>query len=194
MVIKKVGLFGGAFDPITCSHIKVAKECLKVVDEVWFLPCYKSYYDKKMSSPKDRIDMINLTLNNVKEKTLKLCDFEIKNKLVLQSYDMVKLFYEKFSNPNIKFYFIIGMDNANKIHTWDNFDDLTKMISFIVVGRSGYDGDDLINWYLKEPHIFIDTKFEGSSTAIRNAIKAGIKSKYVDDQVYEYIKLNRLYE
>ncbi len=47
--MSKIGIIGGAFDPITISHLRLAVELTNkngLLDQVWFLPCYKSYYGK----------------------------------------------------------------------------------------------------------------------------------------------------
>lgn len=153
---KKVALFGGAFDPITNGHIEVAKLVLdtsKTFDEVWFMPCYQHMYNKQMTPAEDRLAMCELAIDDARIKTF---DFEIRNQFAGETYHTVKqLLDEDFAKHTHDFSMIIGMDNANTFHQWVNFEDLERMIRFVVVPRKGEDRDSTTDWYLKRPHIYL---------------------------------------
>jgi cytidyltransferase-like protein len=48
----KIGIIGGAFDPVHYGHLEMGKEALKKLEleEVWFMPCYNHVFDKKIES------------------------------------------------------------------------------------------------------------------------------------------------
>ena len=83
--IKKVGLYGGGFDPIHLGH----KELIDFVieqcdfDEIWLMPAYAHTFNKNMIDCSYRIDMCNLvklhaeTFDNKGTKIL-VSDFEGK--------------------------------------------------------------------------------------------------------------------
>jgi nicotinate-nucleotide adenylyltransferase len=202
----KIGLFGGSFNPITESHITVATNILDtgLVDAIWFFPCYVSYYNKSLVSAEHRMEMLRIAIKdwNIEHVgkynckfPLSICDFEITNKLVAESYDVMIKFNETYNDPKYQFYFIIGMDNANKIHTWSNFDKLTLMLPFIIIPRVGYTEEANINWYKQSPHIYLDKMdaLDGSSTVVRDAIKNNVVCPLLNDNVLQYIKQHDLY-
>jgi nicotinate-nucleotide adenylyltransferase len=58
--MRKIAVYGGSFDPVTLGHTRVAEIVLNTcdVDQVWFMPCYKSLYEKKLGSSYDRINLL----------------------------------------------------------------------------------------------------------------------------------------
>ena len=56
----KVGIIGGAFNPPTFGHIRMAQVAREYVDEVWLQPCFNHMYGKNMVSPQQRLDMCRL--------------------------------------------------------------------------------------------------------------------------------------
>jgi nicotinic acid mononucleotide adenylyltransferase len=74
----------------------------------------------------------------------------------------------------------IGIDNANKFDKWVNYTELERMVRFVVIPRKGFDRDFNVDWYLKEPHIFIN-----SETDIMD-----MSSSYIRNKIQEYRKTN----
>lgn len=168
----KVAILGGAFNPIHNSHIELAKFVLDTsgkFDEVWLLPAYQHMHGKKMESTEDRLEMCRLAAEV--DGRIKVCDYEIKNKLAGETYNLFKrLKEEKEFEGKFNFSMIIGLDNANNFEKWVNFQELERMIRFVIVPRKGVKRNDDVDWYLKPPHIFLknDSNIpELSSTGIR---------------------------
>ena len=173
--LKRIGLLGGAFDPPTLGHLALGDYLIKnkIVDQVWLEPCYKSYYDKDMRSPEIRLQMCDESIKDYGNPDIKLCDFEISNKLTCETNEGVDIFLKKYKEPDVQYYFMIGMDNANKIHTWGRWEELINKIPFIVFPRNGYIVEENKTWYQKSPHIFINNyiPIDISSTQIRKFYK-----------------------
>ena len=194
----RVGVFGGSFDPITKGHIKLCNYLIdkKIVDEVWLLPCYISHYDKKMEECYERSYMCKLAVASNKNTKIRVCDYEIYHELKGESVDIMEKFIK--DHKDHKLHFIIGMDNALKIHTWTNWQTLTTMLPFIVVPRGGYTEPlDIKNaWFNKKPHQYL-SKYEPdvtSSTQVKvDFKKLGKKSDLVDKTVNSYIVTKNLY-
>jgi nicotinate-nucleotide adenylyltransferase len=197
----KIALLGTAADPITNGHIQVAQFVLntsKTFDEAWILPCFSHLYNKKMASPKDRLNMCELAVQV--DGRIKVFDYEIKNKLSGETYHTaVSLINEDFAKDKYDFSFIIGLDNANTFDKWVNYEHLEQMVRFVVVPRKGVERDKKVNWYLKPPHIFIETDnfpvMDISSSLIRKNIKEGISCEgLIDPKVEKYIISKNLYK
>jgi len=212
----KVALYGGAFDPIHIGHIQTAQFVLNTsneFDEVWILPCFHHMYNKDMVSAKQRLEMCEIAIQI--DKRIKVFDYEIRNKFFGETYYLVKrLKEEKELMETHQFSMIIGQDNANSFSSWVNYEELERLMRFVVIPRLGVERDPNIDWYLKPPHIFLNKEktgiIETSSTEIRkligniwdhsNIVKPGqqleiqLLLKMIDKDVYKYIKKNNLYK
>lgn len=212
-----VAILGLAGNPIHLGHIQLAQFVLNVsrkIDEVWLMPSYdhmqKNSHD--MVSAEHRLEMCKLAAKV--DKRIKVFDYEIKNKLGGETYYLFKKLKEEknitiegnsYPADKFRFYMIIGIDNANKFHTWVNFKELEKLAKFIVVPRKGIKRDYSVDWYTQKPHIFLNNEtpiIDVSSTEIRELLNKPIEEqiangqifKYLDQNVFNYINEHKLYE
>ena len=213
----QVAILGGAFDPITLGHIQVAKLILDqsmVFDEVWVMPCFDHIYSKHMQSPEHRIEMCRIAARV--DGRIKVFDYEIRNKFSGETYNLAKRLFEdnKYKDSH-SFSFIIGLDNANTFDQWVNYEELERLARFVVVPRTGEKAKRGVNWYLRDPHLFIEPDeplMEISSTMVRKdfgmlslaSTRAAINQEVLNDptlafntgldkDVKEYIIKNKLY-
>jgi len=198
----RVGLVGGAFDPPTIGHIKLAQFVLntsKEFDEIWFVPCNTHMHNKKMTKSDYRLEMCAIATEA--DPRIKTFPYEINNNLSGETYNFIKRLQE---DPEYKdaynFSIIIGLDNANSFDTWVNYELLERTARFVVVSRQGYNNNPNVNWYLKPPHIYLHTEEfipETSSTEARRLLKnkyvGGRLTDLLDKNVITYIRENKLY-
>lgn len=195
----KIALIGGAFDPPTIGHIKLAQFVLdssKTFDEVYLMPCFSHMYGKEMESPEDRLNMCELAASV--DGRIKVFDYEIKKELKGETYKFVKsLLDEDFAKNECDFSLVIGLDNANAFEKWVNYDILERMMRFVIVPRKGVQINHNIDWYLRSPHIFLSPDHdipEISSTQVRDKLKHGVSIEgLVEKEVEEYILKKGLY-
>jgi nicotinate-nucleotide adenylyltransferase len=196
----KVAILGGAFDPITKGHIAVAKYVLdasRSFDEIWLMPCFHHMLNKNMATPEHRLDMCELACQV--DGRIKTSNYEILHRLKGETYHLAhKLFDEPFAKDEFDFSFIIGMDNANTFDKWFNYENLEKLVRFVVVPRAGVVRNEQVNWYLHSPHIYLGVPdkpwTEVSSTLVREKLlQHEAVSEYLDPKVIEYIERNHLY-
>jgi nicotinate-nucleotide adenylyltransferase len=196
----KVALLGISGNPTTLGHIQICKyvlnTCAKEFDEVWIMPNYCSITGKNIISFEHRYNMCKLSID---DSRIKVFDYENKHQLAGETYHLVKKLMNDPLYENYNFSFILGQDNANIFNTFVNFEELEKMIRFIIVPRKGYEPTSNI-WYTKIPHIYLNGKdedvpiIEVSSTDIREKIKNGENvDNLIHPNVLLYIKENKLY-
>lgn len=189
----KIGIAGGSFNPIQKGHTRLANHLVKegIVDMVLMMPCYKSLYNKEVLDGETRLKMIELA-NRLPQ--VQPFDWEIRNKIEgIGTYDVMKMIEKEF--PNDELYFIIGLDNSQKVKTWLNGDRITKEFKFIVVPRRGTNTEDI--WFMEPPHIFVNyyEADEISSTAAKEILGRGANPKeMLDEAVYNYIMEHNLYK
>ncbi|MGC8976276.1 MAG: nicotinate-nucleotide adenylyltransferase [Candidatus Ratteibacteria bacterium] len=188
---KKIGLFGGTFDPIHYGHLIVAEKAREEfsLDYIIFIPAGIPPHKKKVyASPSDRFKMIEIAISD--NPYFKVSDIEIFKKEKCYTYDtLMKL---KRENPKAEFFLIIGEDSLYDIPNWYKAEKLVKEIVFLVAKRSERESFN-INFPVKYKIIhspFVDI----SSTHIRNCIFENKTVKYlVPDRVLEYIKRESIY-
>lgn len=194
MVRKQTVIFGGAFDPVTLGHILVAKLLLDVAnfDNVWLLPSYHSWNDKNMQDPEHRLNMLKLTCEDIYDKRIKVCSYEIRNKLVLPTVSVLDRISKYLDGD---FSFCIGTDQAADIQSWHEWERLISQYSFVVIERPGYPYVTG-SWYTEARHKFVKNTSNISnisSTEVRKGIAADGVSYNVTKSVMDYIKSNKLY-
>lgn len=192
----KVLLYGGSFSPPTIGHITMAKKLSTMLDdlgydEIWVMPCYASFTGKILVDSEHRLNMCKLAFKNI--KSTKISDFEIRNKLNMETIDVVKKLIETY--PDIKFGFVFGLDCISSFYEWTGHDELTRLCNFVIVNRKGY--IDSKSWYHDPPHKFIDIDIpEVSSTEFRKFKKLNDDTKIkqiIENDIYCYIIDNQLY-
>jgi len=174
-VSRRIGIYGGAFNPPTKGHQHVIEAVLSlnVVDEIWVVPSFRHYHGKDMESYQHRMVMCSRAFMHLHT----VLDMGIDGALneLVNDYDgsMISMLDGMRKHDNdAEYHLIIGQDNADTIHTWKNGTDLINNEKFIIVPRPN-SSDLLGEWYKYEPHTFItDIKqIECSSTMVRDLCK-----------------------
>jgi nicotinate-nucleotide adenylyltransferase len=104
--------------------------------------------------------------------------------------------------PEWEFFYIIGADTLEELHTWYKFAEVVKLTNFLVVDREAGNNlniIDIMDYYRNNFNAsIINTSYKGlniSSTEIRKRIKENKSiSEMVDEAVEEYIYSNELYK
>jgi len=188
-------VFGGSFDPVHLSHLHKAKQTLDITyyDIALIMPAYKHTWGKEMTSPEHRCNIISEALNDFGDRRLKLFPFEIDHQMSGATVETVKLLFSLNAdmNKNTTAY-LIGMDHANVIDQWTNWEELIKLIPFIVMNRVSV--PSLTEWYIKRPHRMVYSDgLAISSTDIRRKLKAGEEVNELTPNTLKYIKEHQLY-
>lgn len=190
----KVAVLGLTGDPLTLGHMEIAKGVgeSRIVDEVWFQPCWKHRFGKQPISAFHRMQMAELA-----------CDalgagyhpsyFEVLNQFEGGTYLLFQAMKLEF--PEYEFYHIIGMDNANSIDKWAFPEKLKSEVPFIVCNRQGVKEE--ATWFKQPPHqeLHISLHYEISSTVVREKLIGNDNSisEYLDPTIYQYIQDHNLY-
>ena len=151
-----IGIYGGSFDPPHLGHYNIVIEALKKlkIDKVIVLPNFQNPWKNSTKySPRKRLELLKKLFQNYPK--VEISDFEINNGRPTKTIESMRYFSKQYQN----IYFIIGADNLSKLDKWDNFDELEKMLTFVVATR----GDIQIpKEYLK-----LEIDFPISSTELR---------------------------
>ena len=81
--IINVGILGGSFDPPTISHLQMASETinLKIVDEIWMIPCGYRDDKPKLLRAEQRLELCQKAVDDFFPRNfpIKINDIEIRN-------------------------------------------------------------------------------------------------------------------
>lgn len=201
--IKKIGIFGGSFDPVHLGHTGLAEDAVKQagLDKVVFIPAGIQPFklDKKQASGEDRLEMLRLAAGNAER--FEISTYELDNEGVSYSYLTMRAMKEMYGE-DVKLYFITGTDAFLKIDKWKNAEELLTEYSYVIGTRPGYKQEEL-RLYIEDIRrkygteiINIDNvQVDVSSTEIRDIISRGGSAEgLISPEVERYIKDNGLYE
>jgi len=181
-----IGLFGGVFDPPHIGHILVAQQVLDFggVDEIWFVPNYRTSFQKPTAPVSDRMAMVTMV---DLPKTV-ISTLEIDHKLDGQTIHLLP-----YLPPGNTYVFIIGSDQLATFHLWGQWQELLRQMRFLVFPRYGYPNDPLYeHMSVISDESLLATNI--SSTKIRERVKRGLSiAPFVPKGVEEYIKEHKLY-
>lgn len=138
--MKKVGIFGGSFNPIHTGHIALAKSlCEKAgLDEVWFMVSPMNPFKQAATDLLDddlRLELVKKALED--EPQLKACDYEFH--LPKPSYTWHTLQAMSKDYPDVAFTLLIGGDNWAAFDKWYHHEDILAHYPIVVYPRQGSD-------------------------------------------------------
>lgn len=187
--MKRVGILGGTFNPPHIGHCIIANEVLHALelDEVRLMPNAIAPHKVVENSPTNaqRLRMVELAIEQV--PMLKVEPFELVRGGVSYTFQTMAALTER--EPDVKFYFIIGGDSIDSLHTWYKINELEKLVQFVGVKRPGFMANSNFNVKMVDaPEIALSSSF------IRSRLENGETVKYLlPHQVEQYIREERLY-
>ncbi|MBA3513865.1 MAG: nicotinate (nicotinamide) nucleotide adenylyltransferase [Pyrinomonadaceae bacterium] len=149
---KRIGIYGGTFDPVHSGHIEVAKTVCELfeIDELLFVPARVSPHKvtRPVSPAIHRYAM--LVLATQEDPQLHVTTFELENQDRQYTVDTLAHFKSEFGN-SADLFFVMGADSWSEITTWHEWERLLALVNHIVVTRPGYDiNSDLVNSAVRE--------------------------------------------
>ncbi len=191
---KRIGIFGGTFNPPHLGHLIVAEQVrlMLSLDTVYFVPSYISPHKRRGEETlaAHRLTMVQLAIGN--RKALKASDIEILAKGTSFTYVTVEAFRRRFKGA--KLFLLIGADNFVEFQEWKYPERIVRQATLVVMTRPNYHPGSPRSAFsnsakfLRVPHIEI------SSTDIRRRIKQGRTIEHlVPENVRTYIAHHKLY-
>ncbi|MCL2155275.1 MAG: nicotinate-nucleotide adenylyltransferase [Leptospirales bacterium] len=193
---KRIGIFGGTFNPIHHGHlinIALVKENFSL-DLIFFVPV-KDPVHKLLSAnilPGNRMEMVKLAI--AEEEHYKVLDIEIKRES--PSYTITTLEELKKIYCNDDLFLIIGSDSFNELDIWKEYKKILSDYTIIVLQRPGDTElrDDILS-IAKRVEFQKGYMIEISSSMIRDRVKKNLPIKFfTTDKVVSYIRDKGLYK
>ena len=180
--MKRIGLFGGSFNPIHNGHIALAQAVQKQcgLDEVWLMVSPQNPLKRNDADLLDdqlRFEMAQRALEGV--EGVKACDYEFH--LPKPSYTWNTLQNLSKDYPDYTFILLIGGDNWAHFQRWRHWKDILWHHDIIVYPRDEYPGT-------------VDAElYPVSSTEIRERVRKGesvgqLVPSTIEHMVMEYYR------
>ncbi|MCF6270462.1 MAG: nicotinate-nucleotide adenylyltransferase [Melioribacteraceae bacterium] len=189
---KKVGIYGGTFDPIHLGHLITARSVKEIrnLSEIIFVPANKSplKLNIESASTNDRFKMTKLAVE--KYDGFSVSDYEVNKTEISYTINTIKYFKEKYENIEL----IIGYDNFLIFDKWYKSEKILNLVDIIVLKR--FYEDSIKPKKNSNKFIFVDSPtIQISSTMIRERVSKNLPIDFlVSTEVSKYITENNLYK
>ena len=135
--MKRIGLFGGSYNPIHNGHIAIGRTMLKAMelDEVWYMVSPQNPWkrgDSDLAPEQVRYEITKAALDG--EEGLIASDYEFH--LPRPSYTWNTLQHLEQDYPDHRFVLIIGGDNWGRFPQWAHAEDIMQRYQIAVFPRS----------------------------------------------------------
>lgn len=132
--MKRIGIFGGTFNPIHSGHIGVALRAAGdfLLDKVLVVPAARNPFKEAGGDDALRWTLVKYACAGV--PVLEPCDFELKRGGVSYAIDTVR--WVKSRYPDAELFFIIGEDNVADLPRWKEPEELKRLVTFIPFPRT----------------------------------------------------------
>lgn len=198
---KKIGVFGGSFDPIHQGHLNIAQSAYDEfgLDEVWFIPAGHSPNKDEhgMTFAEDRAAMVALAIAPYPYFKLSRIEMEAQE----TSYTYLTLTRLKEQYPKAELYFIMGADSLDYLEKWKHPEIICEKAIILTAVRDDMDIvaikkkiSELQDLFPAHIYPIVGGRTEVSSTELRTIYQAeGSLSALIPDVVGRYIREHGLY-
>jgi nicotinate-nucleotide adenylyltransferase len=190
--IKRIGIFGGTFDPPHKGHIAIAEKAMKQfsLNKIYFVPAYLPPHklNRNFVTAKQRLAMARLAVKG--HKNFRVSTVELERRGISYTIDTLKAFRRRFHNADL--ILIVGADNLEQFQSWRSPQKILQLAALAVYKRKGF------NRSLKCKDIpFQPIKgrlYRISSTEVRKRLgnKSAV-SKLLPEPIERYINRHSLY-
>lgn len=201
---KRVGYFGGSFDPIHLGHLNIAIELAErhKLDEVFICPTSQSPFKKEkppIASKEHRRAMVTAAISPLPNFTL--LDFELQKSMPCYTIDTIRelMTIDEHHKKKKNYFLLLGEDAIEHFHEWREVEELIKLAtpligsrqtkSFNTKGLTSALSSSIEKGSTQIPIIEI------SSTEIRDRLQKGLYCGHLlPAKVWDYIQQHQLYQ
>jgi nicotinate-nucleotide adenylyltransferase len=183
--LRRIGIYGGTFDPIHIGHLILAREAREQLEleRVILVPTALSPFKKPPhASAEARLTMLRAAVEG--ETAFTVDDCELRRPPPSYTIDTVLQIREQ--KPSADICLLIGEDNVADLNKWHRFSELEKLVHFVVLDRGSVQAEG--------GYDVVRRKIDISATDIRQRIASGRSIRYlVPPAVEEIIRRENLY-
>lgn len=198
--MKKIGIFGGSFNPPHVGHIQSAVYAAEQLglDRLLLVPAWQTP-GKNMpdASPEQRLAMLRLAVRG-REK-LTVSDLELRQEQECYTCDTVRTVQARY--PGAEIYLLLGTDMFLKFRQWRHAPELLRTVTLAALRRgdkkeaSALEGEAKILTERGGKVLLLDNPvLPISSTQVRRLLAFQAGADFLNPGVYEFIRQEKLYD
>jgi len=133
---RRVGLFGGSFDPVHNAHLALAHSAFESLslDELRWIPAGTPWQKARVLAPAaQRADMLRLAIAGQAHFRLEPCEIERGG----ASYTIDTVLALQRREPGRQWFLLLGQDQLARLHTWHRWRELVALVALAVANRAG---------------------------------------------------------
>jgi nicotinate-nucleotide adenylyltransferase len=190
--LKRIGIFGGSFDPVHNAHVALARVALEQLDldAIRWVPVWQSWQKtRQLAPPADREAMVRLAIASEPRFVLERCELRRRG----NSFTLDTVRELRAAEPDVEWYLILGQDQYAGLHTWRDWRELVGLVTLVIAPRAGAPAVDA--QVASTPHRTVELPMMSeSSTDIRSLLAEGRPiDAFVPPAVARYIESHHLY-
>lgn len=190
---RRIGLFGGTFDPPHNAHVALARLALVELslDELRWIPAGEPWQKARAITPAvHREAMVRLAMGEEPRFMIERC--EIRRHGPSFTLDTVREL--QAARPGAEWFLIIGQDQFANLHTWRDWRELIARVTLAVANRPGVSVEPNADVAAAARHAVPLPMLDIASTDIRARVAAGHDiAALVPAGVARYIEAHHLY-
>ena len=201
MVLSRVGILGGTFDPVHSGHVQIALHAKNgaMLDRVIFVPASQPRLKpgEPSATAAQRMAMVQMAVDGL--DGLEVADVELRRDGPTRTVDTLRELRGSLG-PDIELFFILGLDVLTRFDEWVEPARVVELARLLAVSRPGYSGFDWEDFYSRNPYArgrvdCVETSpVDVSASELRARIAAGLPVRgLVPESVERYIRDNGLY-
>ena len=132
--LRRLGVFGGAFDPPHLAHVALARVAIEQLelDALWVIPTGHAWHKTHALSPAEhRLNMARLAFSS--DSKVFVDDRETRRPGPTYTIDTLNSL--KTEHPLADLFLIIGADQARSLTTWHRWQEVMQSATICVAGR-----------------------------------------------------------
>lgn len=201
MVLTRIGILGGTFDPVHRGHLEIARIAMDeaALERVIFIPAGQPRLKSgdPSASPEQRLEMLRLAVNGA--PGFDVSGMELRRAGPTLTVDTLRELREELGD-GVELYFILGLDALLRFDQWVEPERVVELARLLAVSRPGYSGFDWPGFYARNPYAegrvdcLDSTAIDISASELRARIASGASvGGLLPTAVEQYIRDNGLY-
>jgi len=174
---RRIGVFGGTFDPPHIGHLVAAVDAQRELDlDVVLLVVanvpWQKVESREISAAEDRLALVRAAVEDA--PFLQVSDIEIRRGGPSYTADTLAELHR--DEPEAELFVILGTDAAAGFATWERFEEVAELATLVVVDRPGTPApvDPRFTWVRVDiPELAV------SSTELRARVATGRSIRYL---------------